>query len=241
MSTGLLLKRNANEVVNWCDAVTVSLDGGRELHDQIRRVPHAFDRLAEGVAAIKTLRADFPFVGRCVIQRANYRDFPYVIHAAKAIGLETISFLPADVSSEGFNRPVPWDSERASEIGLNREETAELSQIVEEVIARYEADFSSGFIYESPTALRRLPRYYAALNGDGEFPAITCNAPWVSAVIEADQTVRPCYFHPPIGNIRDQRLTAVLNSDKAVNFRANLDVRRDPVCRRCVCSLYLPP
>src|SRR5262245_27148676 len=37
-------------------------------------------------------------------------------------------------------------------------------------------------------------------------------APWVSAVIEADQTVRPCNFHPPIGNLRGRSLISVLNS-----------------------------
>src|SRR3712207_8082535 len=37
---------------SWCDDVIVSLDGPREIHDQIRRIPRAFDRLAEGVAAL---------------------------------------------------------------------------------------------------------------------------------------------------------------------------------------------
>jgi MoaA/NifB/PqqE/SkfB family radical SAM enzyme len=241
LSTGLLLKRHADNVVKWCDGVTVSLDGTRHVHNAIRRIPRAFERLADGVASIKARRPNLMVVGRCVVQRANYRELPYVIDTAKAIGLDQISFLIADVSSEAFNRPMPWSRERVSEIALGREETAEFAHIIEDVVTRYSADISSGFIHESAAVLRRLPRYYAALNGDGEFPEVTCNAPWVSAVIEADQTVRPCYFHQSIGNVRDQSLTAVLNSEKALAFRRNLDVSQDPTCRRCVCPLNLPP
>ena len=62
LSTGLLLKRYAAETVAHCDEVTVSLDGSRAVHDAIRRVPRAFDRLAEGVAALKALDAGFRWV-----------------------------------------------------------------------------------------------------------------------------------------------------------------------------------
>jgi radical SAM protein with 4Fe4S-binding SPASM domain len=67
--------------------------------------------------------------------------------------------------------------------------------------------------------------------------APTCNAPWVSAVIEMDGAVRPCFFHPAIGNQRDATLESVLNSAQARNFRENLVIQEDPICRRCVCSL----
>ena len=84
-----------------------------------------------------------------------------------------------------------------------------------------------------------MPRYYAALNGDGELPPTVCNAPWVSAVIESDGLVKPCFFHQPFGNIYEQPLEAILNSPQAINFRRNLDVQQDPTCRACVCTLQL--
>jgi sulfatase maturation enzyme AslB (radical SAM superfamily) len=67
-----------------------------------------------------------------------------------------------------------------------------------------------------------------------------CNAPWVSAVIEANGDIRPCFFHPAIGNIHDGPLTCILNAPTAVGFRKNLDVETNPICRQCVCSLYIP-
>jgi MoaA/NifB/PqqE/SkfB family radical SAM enzyme len=100
-------------------------------------------------------------------------------------------------------------------------------------------DFASGFIAEPPAKMRRLPQYFAALNGMGDFPENRCNAPWVSTVIAADGVVRPCFFHRPLGNIREQSLDDILNSAHALTFRRDLDIRRDPICRKCVCTLSL--
>lgn len=239
LSTGLLLQRHAPEVVRWCDDVTVSLDGSRDVHNSIRNVPHAYDRLAAGVAALKALRPSLRITARCVLQRRNFFDLPNIIAAGHALGLDQISFLAADVSSSAFNRPLAWGEERVADVALSAAETVAFTNVVEMTIQRAEADFASGFIAEDAEKLRRLPRYYAALNGDGDFPAITCNAPWVSTVIEADGSVRPCFFHRTLGNIHEQPLEQILNSSDAIAFRRGLDVRRDPICRRCVCTLHL--
>lgn len=241
LSTGLLLKKYAADVVSWCDEVIVSLDGSRTVHDRIRNVPRAFDRLAEGVTALKALDPAFRVTGRCVVQHSNYRDLPQIIEAAHAIGLDQISFLAVDVSTDAFNRTTPWEDERVAEVALSAEEAAEFALLVDTVVGTYEEDFATGFIAESPEKLRRLPRYFAALQDDGAFPETICNAPWVSTVIEADGTVRPCFFHAPLGNIRERSLAAIINAEEAIAFRRTLDVKQNPVCRKCVCTLSLGP
>ncbi len=239
LSTGLLLKVFAADVVKWCDEVIVSVDGSRAVHDSIRRVPRAFDRLAEGIAALRAERPGYPVSARCVLQRNNFRDLPNIVTAAHEIGLNRISFMSADVSSTAFNRPEPWQEPRVGEVALDRGETAEFAALVEDTIQRFTADFESGFISEKPDKLRRLPRYYAALHGLGEFPETVCNAPWVSSVVEADGTVRPCFFHRSLGNIHDQALQDILNSPDAIGFRRDLDVKTNPICKVCVCTLSL--
>ena len=55
--------------------------------------------------------------------------------------------------------------------------------------------------------------------------------------IETDGGVRPCFFHqlyPDQGG-----LMATLNGPEAIRFRRNLDVKTNPVCERCVCTLSL--
>lgn len=241
LSTGLLLTRFAPDIVRWCDEVIVSLDGSREVHNTIRGVPRAYERLAEGLAALRALQPTFRVTARCVIQRLNYADLPHIIDTAHALRLQHISFLAVDVATTAFNRTTPWDTARVAAVALSSDEVRQCAAIVEEVIRTYGEDFTSGFIAEPPDKLRRLPQYFGALHGQGEFPRTVCNAPWVSTVIEADGTVRPCFFHRALGNIHQQSLADILNADEALAFRRQLDVTRDPICRQCVCTLRLDP
>jgi MoaA/NifB/PqqE/SkfB family radical SAM enzyme len=241
LSTGLLLARDAAALARHCDDVVVSLDGPREVHDLIRNIPRAYDRLMEGVAAVRAADSGIAVSGRCTVQRANFHVLRATVAAARELGLDRISFLAADVTSEAFNRPGGWDGERAGEVALHRDDLPLLAAELNALAQEHAADFASGFIAESPEKLeRRLLRHFAALLGDGDFAPVECNAPWVSAVVESDGTVRPCFFQPPLGNLRHSgSLDAVLNAPAAVAWRRNLDTASDPICRRCVCSLSL--
>ncbi len=241
LSTGLGLQPHAREIVSWCDEVIVSLDGPEAVHDRIRDIPRAFERLAAGVAAVREIDAHYRVTARCVVQRLNHHCLPETVDAARAIGLDQVSFLAADVSSEAFNRPVRWDDDRAAEVGLDLAAAQRLERSIEELIDSHAADLQSGFVAETPDKLRLIGHHFLALNGEREHTSPRCNAPWTSTVIEADGTVRPCFFHPPLGNIGDAPLEQILNSGHAITFRRNLDVPRDEICRRCVCSLYLRP
>lgn len=241
LSTGQGLAANAAAVAGAMDEVIVSLDGTEAVHDAIRRVPGAFRKLGEGVAAVKAAAVDLPVSGRCVIQRLNFELWPDIVTAAGELGLDGISFLAADLTSDAFNRARPWNSPRRSEVAPEPQQLPRLEAALDALIARCGAEFESGFIAETPSKLRRIVEYYAAHHGLGSFPPVRCNAPWVSAVVEADGTVKPCFFHQPYGNLEEGNLAALLNSTAAIGFRRGLDVDADPVCRRCVCSLYLWP
>jgi MoaA/NifB/PqqE/SkfB family radical SAM enzyme len=241
LSTGLLLKKYAAEVVAGVDEVIVSLDGSEPVHDAIRRVPRAYQRLEEGVRAVKRLQPNFLITGRCVIQRLNFADWPNIVDAAREMGLDQISFLAADVSTEAFNRPELWDVQRTVEVNLEPDQLPVMKSVLESLVIDHAADFENSFIAESPAKLGRIYDYYSALHGEARFPTVQCNAPWVSAVIEADGTVRPCFFHRPMGNIRDLPLLDLVNRPEEIAFRQNLDLDRNEICRKCVCTLNLRP
>ncbi len=241
LSTGLLLKKYANEIIAKTNEVIVSLDGSKEVHDKIRNIPEAFNKLKDGVAEIKNLNKEYRVTARCVVQKANFKDLPNIVDAAKDIGLDQISFLNADVSTDAFNRPNLWEDDKVKEVRLSRDEVDQFKEVIENLINTHSQDFKIGFIAESPEKLRRFYNYYAAFHGLCNFPTVTCNAPWVSAVIEADGSVRPCFFHAKIGNIRDSSLTESLNSSRSISFRKNLDTSTNPICKKCVCSLNLSP
>lgn len=241
LSTGLLLTRYAQQVVNQTDEVIVSLDGSEAVHNAIRRIPKAYQKLRDGVRAVKALKPTFRISARCVIQRQNFTDWPNIIAAAHEIGLDQISFLPADVSSEAFNHPDFWTEGQTEAVKLAVEELPQLKAVIEALIQTYATDFAGGYIAESPAKIRRIYDYYAAFYGLADFPPVRCNAPWVSTVVEADGTVRPCFFQPAIGNIREKSLPELLNSPASIAFRQNLDMDTDAICRKCVCSLNLRP
>lgn len=233
LSTGLLLERNAAAIAEGIDEVIVSLDGPATIHDEIRRVPGAFDSLAEGVRAVHRLLPAFPIGARCTVQARNAAHLRQTVQAARGIGLRSLSFLAADLSSSAFNRPVGWSAERQSSVAPP---LVELDREMESLIAEYPAD---GFILETPQKLRRIVAHFRAHCGLAPHVAPRCNAPWVSAVWESNGDVRPCFFHAAIGNTADATLAAVLNGPRAIGFRESLHVEDNPICQRCVCSLYV--
>ena len=241
LSTGLTLKKYAAQLTEWVNDIIVSLDGDEETHNRIRNIPDAFNKLKEGVQAVKSLKQDYKITGRSVIHRLNFKKWPSIIGSAKEIGLDQISFLPADVSSHAFNREILWNDARQHEIMLDKEDLPELRIVIERLLRSCMAEFETKFIAESPRKIEMIYNYYAAFYGLNDFPYKKCNAPWVSTVIEADGTVRPCFFHPGLGNIHFEQLDKILNSDSAIDFRKNLDIDNNDICKKCVCYLNLPP
>ena len=240
LTAGLLLKAQAAIVADSVDDVIVSLDGPRQTHNNIRRVRDAFEQLSEGVSALRRVRPEMPVRARCTVQKSNYRALRAVVRSAREIGLNSVSFLAADVTSEAFNRPDGWPTDHQNRVALAPDELGALAAEVEELIAEHSADFDSGFIVESPQKLRRIVEHLRAHVGQAAHVAPRCNAPWVSAVIEASGDVRPCFFHPVVGNIRRQEIADIVNSPEALRFRSNLDVSSNEICQRCVCSLFVP-
>jgi MoaA/NifB/PqqE/SkfB family radical SAM enzyme len=237
LSTGLLLKRHAARIVQSIGEVIVSLDGPPEVHDVIRRVTGAHRMLSDGVLALHAIDPAYPVSARTTVQRANRAALRATIASAREIGLRSISFLAADVTSHAFNRPDGWSPERQSGVALAPEDLAALEQEIEALISE---ESTGEFVAESSQKLRKIVQHFRAHLGLAVAHAPRCNAPWVSAVVESDGTVRPCFFHEPIGNARTEGLAAAINGPRAIAFRQSLRIAENPVCRRCVCSLYRP-
>jgi MoaA/NifB/PqqE/SkfB family radical SAM enzyme len=237
LTSGVLLARHAGEVASRFTRVTLSLDATTsDLYKKVRGVD-ALAVVESGIARLREAASSIPITARATLHKANFRELPRLVGRARELGLNGISFLAADVSSTAFGRSQP---PLAGALLLDRDEIGEFRSVVEAAIANESEAFRSGFIAESPDKLRRLPEYYAALRGEGRFPKVWCNAPWVSAVVEANGAVRPCFFHPPVGNVREAPLDRILREDLPV-FRRKLSVASDPLCERCVCSIRFRP
>jgi Fe-coproporphyrin III synthase len=233
LTSGVLLERCAPEVGRCFAHVTISLDASRAgLYEAVRGI-RALDRVEQGVKTLRRAAPDLPITARATLHRANFRDMPSIVDKALAMRLDGLSFLAADVSSSAFGRTAPAD---ASELALTADEIDEFEAIVERTVIEFSDEFERGFIAESPEKLRNLPQYYAALAGQTPFPRVTCNAPSVSVVLEANGGVRPCFFHRPIGSVRSEPLADIVRR-ALPEFRRGLDMATDPTCTRCVCSM----
>jgi len=241
LTTGLLLSQRASVVAEGMDEIIISLDGPEEVHDRVRRVKGAYRLIDEGVQAIREKKLGMPVHGRSTVQKVNHRLLRKTVEGAKALSMDSISFLAADVTSQAFNRKLVWPGERQNQIALTKQEIEMLEQEVEALIRENADDIESGYIVESQAKLRRIIRRFREQLGELAPIAPQCNAPWVSAVMEVDGSVRPCFFHRPIGSTLEQTLERVINGDEAREFRASLNVTENPICRRCVCSLNLRP
>jgi Fe-coproporphyrin III synthase len=241
LTTGLLLSKRADVVAEGVDEIIVSLDGPEEIHDRVRRVKGAYHLILEGIQAVREKKAEMPVHGRSTVQKANHSLLRQTVAAAKTLSLDSISFLAADVTSQAFNRELVWPGERQNQIVLTGHEVEALENEIASLIRENAGDIRSRYILESEAKLNRIARRFRE-HLRGRIPmAPTCNAPWVSAVMEVNGDVRPCFFHGSVGNTREKTLEQVINGREALKFRSTLSVAENAICRRCVCSLNYDP
>jgi MoaA/NifB/PqqE/SkfB family radical SAM enzyme len=243
LSSGLLLERHASRIVEHVDDLIVSLDGPSATHNAIRRVANAFELLADGVDRIRSLSGVYPVAARCTVQRLNCTQLVETTESARRLGLNSISFLAADVHSSAFNRQtsLPVISGAGSTVNGIALSADQLPLLDEQIDALAAAGECGNFVLEPAVKLRAIAHHFRSHLGMAEPVAPVCNAPWNSAVLESDGSVRPCFFHPPIGTLHDgNTLREVLNGPKSLAFRAGLNIAVDPICRQCVCSLNWP-
>ena len=236
LTSGLALERHAQAVAGRFRGVTISLDGHTpELYRGVRGVD-GLAAVERGVRRLKELRPELPVRARATLHRRNFRALPDLIDKAASMGLDQLSFLAADSSSDAFGRGALRIEPSRNDLLLDEAEVNEFETVIEKALLRHARSFASGKVAERGERLRNLARYYRAHLGQGRFPAVRCNAPWASAVVEADGTVRPCFFQAPVGNLRQKSFRELLQGEM-VRFRRGLDVARDGICEHCVCSL----
>src|SRR6185437_7275026 len=132
LTSGLALERFAGDIAARFVDVTISLDGHTpDLYRAIRGV-NGLEAVARGVAALRRAAPKVVIRARSTVHRHNFRFLGELVHKAQEMGVDQISFLAADVSSEAFNRPAGGPP--ASGLLLTRDEVSELEAAIESLI-----------------------------------------------------------------------------------------------------------
>jgi MoaA/NifB/PqqE/SkfB family radical SAM enzyme len=257
LTNGLLLHKQIDDVLSSVDEVIVSLDAGTAAtYDAIRGVD-AFDLVVQGIRDVRA--GGIPVTTRTTLQRANFREIPQIIEAARAADVNQISFLTIDVSNPFAFGPrfetdqslpliatmgegAPIEHGPPAE-ALTATDVVDLERLLDVVETRFAPEFASGQIAESPAKLRSMAAYFRAVIGQDDFPPRRCNAPHTSVIIEVDGSLRPCYFLPTMGRLKpsDSRLTTAINNPAALDLRRAYRAGQRAECERCVCPLYKGP
>jgi MoaA/NifB/PqqE/SkfB family radical SAM enzyme len=233
LTAGLALAKHAAEVARWFEQVTVSLDGSTAASYAAIRGLDAFDVVCSGIRA--AVREGVTVGLRVTVQRGNAGDLGNLVKLAHELGVASISFLAADVAhAEAFGR----HGEPVDGVALRHEDLPPLSRALDALERDHAEDFANGFIAEPPVKLRRIHAHYAALLGLSEPPAVRCNSPEHSVVIEADGGLRPCFFIAGKSRLGDAGLAEALNATAMRHLRADISVGRRPECRHCVCAKW---
>jgi Fe-coproporphyrin III synthase len=241
LTNGLLLSRRLPALPGPFEELIVSLDGADALtHDSIRGVP-SFDLILKGLNEARARGIARRYSIRTVLQKSNFRQLPALISLAKGSGVDRISFLAADMMSASFGRDAAGSRGDASQVHLAEGDVDAFDNIIEECAVTFRAELESGFVSQSADALRRIGRYYRAVNGGSPFPPTICNAPMVSTIVTSTGDVLPCYFLPRLGNIRRTPLGEILNNDAARETRSSVRSQLPEPCQTCVCTLYIRP
>ncbi len=236
VTSGLSLAKHAAAAAELFDSITVSLDGTNPATYEAIRGLDAFDKVCEGVRAAIIHGA--PVRLRVTLQRANYRELPAFVAVARKLGVRQVSFLGVDVANAHAFARETVDS---NGLALQTDDLPELAGLIEQLEHDCADAFESRFIAESPSKLRRIHQYFAALLGLAPFPPVRCNAPEFSAVIGVDTRVAPCFFIPGTGANTRAGLSQALDDPALRSLRAAIRAGVRAECQRCVCSMWREP
>ena len=226
-TNGLGLARASHWLAGTTHEIYVSLDGPEPIHDELRGAG-MFGRLAAGVRFLAAMPVRPRLVARSVISRRNAGALEDTVAAARLLGFDAISFLPVDTTSDAFG----GDPAARSFHALAGPEIEALGQGIGR-LAR--AGALGAYVVEDERKLLEMARLPEAANAAR---ARRCNAPEWSSVVEADGSIRPCFFQPPIPAAASATLREVRES---AEYRDSLRIlgSANPICASCVCPKYM--
>ncbi|OGW18238.1 MAG: hypothetical protein A3G93_15195 [Nitrospinae bacterium RIFCSPLOWO2_12_FULL_45_22] len=226
------LKKNNN-----IEAIGVSLDGTKELHNSIRRSRIAYDRTIE---AIQLMSQHFMVYIVCVITRQNLPYLASIVSLANELGFDNVIFE--------YERKYVEEDILSSEriLGLSREafslncsEQAERGYSFTELesslkAAEREGDRAGVAVYYLPRFLREelSACYHRRLRKEGRY---FCRALFNSRV-DWRGDVFHCYaVRESFGNLLNSSFEEIWNNQKYREFRKHLlENNLLPICETCL-------
>lgn len=249
ITNGVLLGDNAEKIVELgVDEIIFSLDGPKDIHDEMRSSEGTFDKAYSGFQRLKETKdrsgAKKPIVNiSSTVFEMNYHRLGEVVRIAEEMGATSITFHHLiftgkdtytehnRVFKECFSCISPdWAGFVRDDLPRIEPEKL-LKKMVEIKSMKTSIDVS---FYPNYTN-EEIRRYYSNFEFWPASYRNRCISPWMVAYIFPDGSVRPCQsLNFSAGSLRESSFRDIWNSERYRNFRRVVKERKAfPVCSRC--------
>lgn len=248
VTNGFLLAKNAEALVDigW-DAVVLSLDGPRELHDTIRGREGSFDQVIASIEAIqeeKRRRGRYkPFVALySTVSKDNAGSLEEIFDVGEKAGVDLLLMHYAWFTTEAIGKR--HDAVMQQRLGVTPKawkgfqwsfDEIDLQRVVESVRRIRSKQYSFNYLLVPNLKHEDIPRYYQ--EPDNRLGYGKCVYPWLETNIMPNGDVPPCRDHPDYvaGNINEDGILDVWNNESYRKYRIALKEEGGlfPICTRC--------
>jgi radical SAM protein with 4Fe4S-binding SPASM domain len=251
-TNGVTLSKCAAELVDLgLDFLKVSIDGKREIHDDVRGLKGAFDKTVSGIQAVqrhkKSRNLVKPYVlVSATVNKQNAANLDDIFEVGEEVGADWVSASYAWYQTEESCRQheavmsekldtIP-QSQRGWLWNYNEIDTEVLTETVRRIKNR---PWPFSYVFMPELSYDEIPVYYR--DHSKLFRAKKCLVPWSVVEILANGDVTTCGDYPDyiVGNIKESSILDLWNNERYKKFRTCL--QNDgllPVCTRC-CGLLV--
>ena len=229
--------------------LSVSIDGYKSHHDEIRKKQGLYDKIIENLHTLKELKEKRnkkrPFLDiKSVVLENNLDDLPLLYKEAAKSGAEFYSlsfkrnnFLRQNSELfEEFGKEF-YETEYPLEMYFNEEHFTEIYKELESISKNVKTKLRWAPKFKPTGDLEKILKYFKLGNENVKKIYKPCNIPFSSVFITPEGDVYPCLSYK-LGNVRNQKIQKVLNNEKYKNFRKKLKKEKIyNACQLC-CDAY---
>jgi Fe-coproporphyrin III synthase len=242
-TNGTLLEARAETLLEEPpDAVVLSLDGPRSVHNAVRKVPGTYDRALRGARKLLALRrGPRPYlVVNAAITGHTYASALDMVAVAREFGALALNFqhfwfmTPGMVEAHNarWGGCFPLDADR---LGITAAGPVDTDRLYETIRRLQDNDWGLPILFYPELTREEMRLYYS------EPERFIRNAPpacaWTSTDILPNGDVSPCFEMTP-GNALRQPFAEIWNSAELRGHRRRLAEHGPyPVCARC-CAYF---
>jgi Fe-coproporphyrin III synthase len=157
VSNGMLLASDRNKkTLENIDLIAISIDGNKELHDDMRNFTGAFDKMLTGVSVLREMNKSYGFIH--TITEKSWKQLLWIADFAQQNGARLLQFHPL----ENFGR-----AKHSFNYSLSQETMYKSYILYHYIRDKYQEDMFVQLDYIHKQHLKDLPELVSITGGDG--------------------------------------------------------------------------